>query len=78
MVSNEDIYKTDEEYKGGIKYITYYVNRPIRPGDPYGGSRGTHENGVDRTTEIENYVYLINNESYENKGRDIRRTQRLL
>ena len=65
MVTKDEIIKTEVETRNGIKYITYYVNRPIRLGDPYGGSRGIHENGVDRTTEIENYVYLINNESYD-------------
>ena len=45
------------EIKNGVKYTTHFVNRPIRQGDTQGGSVGTCINGINKTTEIINYVY---------------------
>jgi hypothetical protein len=54
----EDIIETKTEIKDGIKYTTHYVNRPIKQGDPHGGSVGIMTNDVETTTEIIKYVYL--------------------
>ncbi len=53
----EDIIETKKEFKEGIKYTTHYVNRPIKQGDPQGGSVGEVVNGISKTTEIIKYVY---------------------
>jgi len=53
----KDIYKTETEEVNGIKYTTHYVNRPIRQGDPQGGSQGICTNGVDSTVEVTRYIY---------------------
>ncbi len=53
----EDIIETKTEIKDGIKYTTYYVNRPIKQGDSQGGSVGAIINGVNKTTEIIRYIY---------------------
>lgn len=53
----EFITKTKVEIRQGIKYTTHYVNRPIKVGDPQGGSIGTCINGIDKTTEVILYEY---------------------
>jgi hypothetical protein len=53
-----DIIETKVEFKAGIKYVTHFVNRPIRQGDPHGGATGMCVNGVNTTTEITNYIYI--------------------
>ena len=45
------------EFKNGIKYTTYFVDRPIKIGDPEGYSKGENINGIQRTTEVVYYVY---------------------
>lgn len=47
------ISETKTEIRNGVKYTTYYVSRPIEPGDPHGGSIGTQST----TLEVINYVY---------------------
>ena len=56
----EFIKETKTEIKNGIKYTTHYVDRPIKPGDPHGGSYGMMIDGVNKTTEIVNYIYKNN------------------
>lgn len=53
----EFITETKTEIKDGVQYTTHFVNRPIRQGDPQGGSIGACINGIEKTTEIINYVY---------------------
>lgn len=47
------ISETKTEIRNGVKYTTYYVSRPIEPGDPYGGSIGSQST----TLEVIYYVY---------------------
>lgn len=56
-----EIFETKTETYDGIKYTTHYVNRPIRQGDPQGGSIGLCVDGINKTIEIITYVYKENN-----------------
>ena len=51
------ITETKTEIKGDMKHTTHYVNRPIRGGDPQGGTIGICINGEEKTLEIIKYVY---------------------
>lgn len=63
------ISETKTEIRNGVKYTTYYVSRPIEPGDPYGGSIGVSRpiepkdplggsiGSQSTTLEVINYVY---------------------
>jgi hypothetical protein len=53
----EFITETKTEIKDGVKHTTHFVNRPIRQGDPQCSSTGSCINGINKTTEIINYVY---------------------
>ena len=53
----EYLEKTTVEVKNDIIYTTYYINRPIKQGDPQGGSMGCCKDGKDITTDIINYIY---------------------
>lgn len=53
----EFITETKTEVKDGVKCTTHFVNRPIRQGDPQGGSIGSCINGTYKTIEIINYIY---------------------
>ena len=57
MEKDKDIIETITKFHNNIKYTTHYVNRPIRQGDPQGGSIGSCINGTYTTTEIITYVY---------------------
>ena len=48
---------TKTEIKNGIKYTTHYIDRPIKSGDPYGGTIGVEDKGVSKTIEVINYIY---------------------
>jgi hypothetical protein len=53
----EFITKTETKIVNGIKHTTHYVSRPIKSGDPHGGSIGACLNGINTTTEVINYIY---------------------
>ena len=57
MSIKEFITETKTEIKDGVKHTTHFVNRPIKGGDPQCSSIGACINGINKTTEIINYVY---------------------
>ena len=62
-MNKEDIILTESKVVEGITYTTHHVNRPIRQGDPQGGTRGVTVGGVDKTTEVIRYVYKQNDKT---------------
>lgn len=60
MLSKDDVISTETKLIEGIKHTTHYVNRPIRQGDPQGGSFGSTINGVEKIIEIIKYEYKSN------------------
>lgn len=53
------------ETRDGINYTTHYVNRPVKPGDPLGGSYGTVIGGKQVTTDCIRYEYTRHEEGNE-------------
>lgn len=49
--------RTEVEERDGIKYVTHYIDRPIRQGDKQGESKGVTIDGRSMTTEIVRYIY---------------------
>lgn len=45
------------EIKGGVKYVTYYMNRPKQEYDLVSRTLSKYIDGVDVPFEIINYVY---------------------